>query len=125
MPQHPASRTVEQLEQMIKEMQRLVASPRIQQKTWVALGKTWLPVLEDAKEDLRDETAHYALLAESYQGLLSSLERVGLRLIQRDRDTWAYGWFGAAPTGAYPSQGQAIEAALRERLPASKNPGAS
>lgn len=113
---HPASRTVEQLEQMIKEMQQLVASPRIQQKTWVALGKTWIPVLEDAKEDLLDETTHYTLLAESYRGLLSSLEKVGLRLIQRDRDTWAYSWFGATPIGGFPSQAEAIEAALRERL---------
>jgi hypothetical protein len=41
---HPNARTVEAMEKMIAEMQYLVEHPRIQQKTWVASGRRWLPV---------------------------------------------------------------------------------
>ncbi len=94
MPIYPASRTLQGLDQMIGEMKGQVASPRIQQKTWVAKGKVWLPILEDAQEDLLQEMAHYNLLAEAYQSLLAAFREAGLQLVQRDKDTWAYSGFG-------------------------------
>lgn len=45
-------RTVEAIERMIQEMQFLVDHPRMQQKRWVAMGRTWLPTLYQAREDL-------------------------------------------------------------------------
>lgn len=41
-----------ELQHIIEQMEHLVAHPRIQQKTWVAKGKAWLPVLRIAKAHL-------------------------------------------------------------------------
>jgi hypothetical protein len=37
--------TAAALERVMQEMQNLVDHPRIQQRTWVATAKTWLPLL--------------------------------------------------------------------------------
>lgn len=59
MPDLAAQRTIAALQHVIEEMQHLVEHPRIQQKTWVASGQRWLPVLNQAKEDLaRMAAAH-------------------------------------------------------------------
>lgn len=52
MTDHASKRTIAALEKMIQEMRFLVDNPRMQQKRWVALGRTWLPTLYQAKEDL-------------------------------------------------------------------------
>jgi hypothetical protein len=52
MTDHASKRTIAALEKMMQEMQFLVDNPRMQQKRWVAMGRTWLPILNDAKEDL-------------------------------------------------------------------------
>lgn len=41
----PNPNTLAALERVMQEMQHLVAHPRIQQRTWVAQAKTWLPIL--------------------------------------------------------------------------------
>ena len=43
---------VSELQKIIDEMERLVQHPRIQQKTWVAKARGWLPVLRIANEQL-------------------------------------------------------------------------
>lgn len=115
MSAHPAARLVAALAKMREQMQFLVDHPRMQQNRWVARGREWLPILEQAQTDLEAETSHYHYLAEAHQALLDALARGGLILHQRDRTTWAYSWHGAPPIGAYPSQAQAVEAALRAR----------
>ena len=113
---NPNARTIEALEKMIEEMEYLVAHPRIQQKTWVAKGKTWLPTLRTARQDLARDVTHQAVVSELHQGLLLALERVGLRLEMRDALSWGYRWFSGDLKGAYPTRGAALEGALRERL---------
>lgn len=44
MPYNPNS--IKELERVMQEIRGLVDRPRIQQKTWVAMGKTWLPILQ-------------------------------------------------------------------------------
>lgn len=100
-------RTIEALETMIAEMQFLVEHPRMQQKRWVAKGKTWLPVLHNAKEDLA---------IESYRAIMAVFERLGLSIRKRDAKTWGYSWNGEALKGAFPSIAETMEAALKERL---------
>lgn len=46
MADQPNPKTIAALEQVMQEIQHLVAHPRIQQRTWVAKGKTWLPILQ-------------------------------------------------------------------------------
>lgn len=46
MPNQPNPNTVAALERLMLEMQNLVAHPRIQQRTWVARAKEWLPLLQ-------------------------------------------------------------------------------
>jgi len=61
MPDFATERTITALRHMIEEMQFLVSNPRMQQKRWVASGQRWLPVLNQAKEDLaRMSAAHTA-----------------------------------------------------------------
>ena len=117
MPEHPAGRTASALEKAIREIESLVERPRIQQNVWVAQARHWLPTLHQAKADLLEENDHYQYVVEAHQAVWDVLGRLGLEIRQRDRNTWAYSWHGAAPVGAYPSQAQALEAALRERLP--------
>jgi hypothetical protein len=52
MPNSPNARTVAALQKMIIEIQYLVDHPRMQQRNWVAKGRTWLPILQHAIEDL-------------------------------------------------------------------------
>lgn len=113
---HPNARTIKELDTIVEEMEYLVAHPRIQQKTWVAKGKTWLPVLRVARQDLGRDVNHLAITSELHQGLLVALERVGLRLEMRDATSWGYRWFSGDLKGAYATRGDALEAALRERL---------
>lgn len=119
MPEHPASRTIADLNKMLAEIQYFLDHPRTQQNQWVAKGHTWKPVLEQAKADLSTEAEHYNLLAEAYQAVWITLQHLGLELRQRDRTSWAYSWHGAPLVGAFPSRAHALDAALRERLPAS------
>jgi hypothetical protein len=46
MANNPNSNSAEALRRIIEQIQYLVDHPRIQQKTWVANGKTWLPILQ-------------------------------------------------------------------------------
>lgn len=43
---------IDDLEKLIHEMQYLVDHPRIQQKTWVANGRKWLPILHRIKGEI-------------------------------------------------------------------------
>ncbi len=47
--------TAAALRQIIESIRYLVDHPRIQQKTWVASGKKWLPVLEIVYGELSNE----------------------------------------------------------------------
>lgn len=51
-PHRPNPSAVAQLERIMQEMQHLVAHPRIQQKTWVARAKEWLPLLGIIRSEL-------------------------------------------------------------------------
>jgi len=46
MPNQPNPNTIVALERVMQEIQNLVDHPRIQQRTWVASGKKWLPLLQ-------------------------------------------------------------------------------
>lgn len=46
MPNQPNPNTVAALERIMLEMQNLAAHPRIQQRTWVARAKEWIPLLQ-------------------------------------------------------------------------------
>lgn len=46
MSNQPNPNTIIALERIMLEMQNLVAHPRIQQRTWVARAKEWLPLLQ-------------------------------------------------------------------------------
>src|SRR5262245_8296124 len=116
MPEHPASRTIADLDKALSEIQYFLDHPRTQQNQWVAKGQTWKPILQQAKADLQAESDHYNFVAEAYQAVWDTLQRLGLEIRQRDRTTWAYSWHGASLVGAFPSRAQALEAALRERL---------
>ena len=56
------------LRRVIEEIRYLVDHPRIQQRTWVASGKTWLPVLEIVYGELslgyKPETTEVAQLPQ-------------------------------------------------------------
>ena len=117
MVEHPFARTAAALDNIIRQMEYLVEHPRIQQSEWVYQGKGWLPTLRQARTDLLAENDIYQHLVEAHQAVWDALRRLGLEVRQRDRATWAYSWHGTPLVGAYPSQAQALEAALRERLP--------
>ncbi len=116
MTEHPNARTITAIEKMMNEMQYLVDHPRMQQRNWVASGKQWLPILQHAKEDLQREVSQNDFIAESYQGLLLALERVGLAVEKRDTTTWGYRWHTGALIGAYATRAEAVEAGLKARL---------
>jgi len=104
------------LENVIEEMRFLAEHPRMQQRNWVAKAGQWLPVLQHAKEDLQREVRQHDFVAETLQGLLSALERVGLRIEKRDEASWGYCWHSGVLKGAYATRAEALEAALKERL---------
>lgn len=54
-PHRPNPCAVAQLELIMQEVQHLVAHPRIQQKTWVARAKQWLPLLRIIRSELIDQ----------------------------------------------------------------------
>ncbi len=80
-------RTIKALKTMIDEMQFLVDHPRIQQKRWVAKGKTWPPTLHNAVEDLANCLEPHDFAIESSESMLSVLENLGLTIQQRDATT--------------------------------------
>jgi hypothetical protein len=120
MTDHLTSRLISELEKLMEQMQYLVDHPRMQQRNWVAQGKVWLPILGHVKTHLLAEKKDSDYVSEAHQALLDSLQRVGLEVKQRDRTTWGYSWNGTILIGAYSSQAQAVEAALRAKLPQSK-----
>lgn len=69
--------SIAQLERVMHEIQGLVDRPRIQQKTWVAMGKTWLPILQIIHGELtkqplnRDSLSEEAAIANTPQDRLS------------------------------------------------------
>ena len=109
-------RTLEALETIIDEMQYLVEHPRIQQKTWVAKGKTWLPTLHHAKEDLEKLQQPHDFATEAYQSLIAVFEQIGLSIQKRDTTSWGYSWHDEPLKGAFSSVSQAVESALKERI---------
>lgn len=117
MSESHLTRLLAELETLITQMQYLVEHPRMQQRNWVANGKVWIPILDHIKSYLASEKDDYAVLSEAHQALLESLKRGGLDVQKRDKSTWGYSWHGTALVGAYASQAQAIEAALREKFP--------
>jgi hypothetical protein len=117
MPEHPAARTIADVDTILSEIQYFLDHPRTQQNQWVAKGQTWKPILQQVKADLQAESEHYTIIAEAYQAIWMALQHVGLEIHQRDRTTWAYRWHGMSLIGAFPSRAQALEAALRERIP--------
>jgi hypothetical protein len=117
MYEHPAARSAAALTKIMEDMQWFLENPPTQQEQWVANIRTWLPVLQYAKDDLLAESNRYTFVAEAYQVVWDTLGRVGLQVHQLDLNAWAYSWHGGSPVGNYPSRAQALEAALRERLP--------
>jgi hypothetical protein len=77
MPDHPATRTITGLDTMLAEIQFFLDHPRTQQNQWVAKGRIWKPVLEQAKMDLAAEAEHYSLLSEAYQAVWEVLRHLG------------------------------------------------
>ena len=59
MREHPNKRTLDELEQMIKDIQYFLDHPRTQQNRWVAKGTTWIPLLKHIREELRSEVEYY------------------------------------------------------------------
>lgn len=55
MPNSNHARTIAAVQKMISEIQYLVDHPRVQQRTWVAKGQVWLPILHHVIEDLGGE----------------------------------------------------------------------
>lgn len=113
---HPNTRTVAAIEKMIEDMQFLVEHPRMQQKRWVAKGKEWLPILEQAKEDLQRDVHQHDFVLDSYQALIGVLASLGLTIEKRDATSWGYSWHGGSLEGVYPTQAAAVEAGLRAKL---------
>lgn len=107
MADHPMSVTVAHLEQMMAEIQHFIDHPRIQQRRWVEKGRTWLPVLQQAR-------AH--LLAQAGADNTRPEPQPGLEVRPRDATAWGYRWDGGQLTGTYATLTQALEAALRDRL---------
>lgn len=60
MPNPTNPNTVAALERIIQEIRYLVDHPRIQQRTWVASGKTWLPLLQIIHGELTGQTSNAA-----------------------------------------------------------------
>lgn len=52
----PNPNTIAALERIIQEIRYLVDHPRIQQRTWVASGKAWLPLLYIIHGELTGQT---------------------------------------------------------------------
>src|SRR5690606_29387185 len=116
MANNPKARTAAAIEKMMQEMQYLVDHPRMQQRNWVAKGREWLPVLQQAQEDLQSDVQQHDFVLDAHQALLSSLASVGLKVEKRDTITWGYRWHNGNLEGAFPTQAAAVEAGLRARL---------
>jgi hypothetical protein len=56
MPNQLNSNTLAALERVMQEIKNLVDHPRIQQRTWVARGKEWLPILQIVHGELTGQT---------------------------------------------------------------------
>lgn len=76
-PRTPNPNTVAALERLMLEMQNLVAHPRIQQRTWVARAKEWLPLLHIVHGEL---TGQRLAVPESSQ--LPTADDTGSLLIE-------------------------------------------
>ncbi|MFN8378116.1 MAG: hypothetical protein U0452_05540 [Anaerolineae bacterium] len=116
MASHINTRTVAAIEKMMSQMQYMVEHPRMQQRNWVSLGKEWLPILGQAKEDLQREVEQNDFILDSHHALLGALEAVGLVIEKRDTTSWGYRWHAGDLEGAFPTQAAAAEAGLRARL---------
>jgi len=53
----PNPNAVAALERILREIQYLTEHPRIQQRTWVARGKEWLPLLQIVHSELTGQPA--------------------------------------------------------------------
>ena len=115
MTDHRNKRTIIALDTVMEEMQYLVEHPRVQQKTWVAKGKTWLPILQYAKEDLQRDVDQHNVIMDAYQAVLEAIKSIGLTVEKRDEQTWGYRWHDGELIGMFPTQATAIEAGLREK----------
>lgn len=102
------------LDRIIKQMQYLVEHPRIQQKTWVAEARGWLPVLRDVKSELESTQISHQPIGS--QELLETLKNIGLEIRQYQTGGWSYSWNGNPLVGMFPSQQQALEADLHDIL---------
>ncbi|MBK9746005.1 MAG: hypothetical protein IPO91_04425 [Chloroflexi bacterium] len=72
MPNQTNPNAVAALERIIQEIRYLVDHPRIQQRTWVASGKTWLPLLQIIHGELtgHSETLPTSTSSETEETLL-------------------------------------------------------
>ncbi len=64
MLEHPSTRTLDELDQMMKDIQYFLDRPRTQQKRWVEKGATWIPIIERTKKELHSEVEHYAVIGD-------------------------------------------------------------
>jgi hypothetical protein len=113
---HPATRTANELETVIKQMEFLVEHPRIQQRNWVANGRNWLPILRTARIDLVSSTTAHDHAVDSLQAIVDVFEKLGLRIRKRDATSWGFSWHDEPLQGGFPTYAQAVEAALRDHL---------
>jgi len=76
MPIHPNERTIDALKRIVEQIEYLVQHPRIQQKTWVASGREWLPVLLHAIEDLTELGNNTLPLLEESTSSIASIQPI-------------------------------------------------
>jgi hypothetical protein len=116
MAERANDKKVEALDGVIREIESHLQHIRMQQKSWVADARRWLPALIQAREALATKNEPYQHLIEAHQAIWDALHRLGLDIKERENSTWANSWNGGAAIGSYPTPSQALEAALRERL---------
>jgi hypothetical protein len=93
---------------MMAEIQHFIDNPRIQQRRWVERGRTWLPLLQQAR-------AYLVRLAGPPPAAPAPPAPVGLEIRPRDGAGWGYRWGDRPLEGTFPDFAQALEAALRNR----------
>jgi hypothetical protein len=52
----------------------------------------------------------------TYESVVAAIQRLGLIVAQREDKTWGYSWNNEELTGRFPTQAEAIEVALHEKL---------
>jgi hypothetical protein len=108
-------RILGEIDEIINQMQYLTEHPRLQQRNWVAAGKRWLPVLQYAREEI-ERHVHADVNLATYESVVAAIQRLGLIVAQREDKTWGYSWNNEELTGRFPTQAEAIEVALHEKL---------